>query len=842
MIAFLFYLVIFGFIYSLSNRVTALQQELFLLKKKSTTQRVRAKGSVSFKATEAPVKEATPDIVQKYETIETVKAQAPSEPTNAWFDYIKNYFTTGNVAVRIGGVILFFGLAFLAKYASDNSMVSIEIRMLALVFFSFALITVGWRLREREGYYGLILQGIGIGVFYLVVYVSTKSYLLLSPATAFIIMLSIVIFGSLLAVRQNSLHLAVFAIGGGFLAPILTSDGSGSHIGLFTYFALLNSAIVGIAWYRSWRFLNLLGFVFTFGIATTWGVLDYDSTLFMTTEPFLILFFFFYLSVSILFSYKQDFDAKGIIDGTLVFGLPFIVFTLQTSLASQLENTLAISAIAMGSIYFVLFKILSRNKDMQLLSLSFLSLSIIFFTLAIPYIFNARITSALWVLEAAAIIWVSLRQEHFFARVFAQGLLLFSTLIYIVESFNNQTPSLAFINNIYLGYFIIFTANFFSAYMLYKHENQLREADKQAPLLFLVIALVLWFFSGVQEAERINISFTNTMLIYTALGGFLLAFTASKLKWKPLINILQGYLVIGGLLLVSLVSHYSFTHPFAGFGALSIPLFFAVHYFQLHLFDKEWELQRPLHLVSLWILTLIMSKEFSYLVSLITTSETFIISSWGVSFIAILVLIRKKERLLPKTFDAYLEDYRLLGAMGIIMMLVCWEVLSLFLSGNPAPLPYLPLLNPLELVEITGLFLMYDYFKKRTKVFAFLGGAALLLSTIILARTIHVYVDIDYSFFKLTESIIFQMSLSILWSIIAVFIMIKANSLQNRTLWIWGAGLIGVVVVKLFLIELANSGSVERIISFIAVGLLLLLVGYFAPLPTLKEKSIQEAP
>ncbi len=37
--------------------------------------------------------------------------------------------------------------------------------------------------------------------------------------------------------------------------------------------------------------------------------------------------------------------------------------------------------------------------------------------------------------------------------------------------------------------------------------------------------------------------------------------------------------------------------------------------------------------------------------------------------------------------------------------------------------------------------------------------------------------------------------------------------------------------ISLFLVELGNSGGVARIVSFIVVGLLLLVVGYFAPIP-----------
>ena len=54
-----------------------------------------------------------------------------------------------------------------------------------------------------------------------------------------------------------------------------------------------------------------------------------------------------------------------------------------------------------------------------------------------------------------------------------------------------------------------------------------------------------------------------------------------------------------------------------------------------------------------------------------------------------------------------------------------------------------------------------------------------------------------------------------------------------------GAALIAVVVAKLFFVELGNRGGLERIISFIGVGVLLLVVGYFAPLPPRKAEPEQ---
>ena len=95
----------------------------------------------------------------------------------------------------------------------------------------------------------------------------------------------------------------------------------------------------------------------------------------------------------------------------------------------------------------------------------------------------------------------------------------------------------------------------------------------------------------------------------------------------------------------------------------------------------------------------------------------------------------------------------------------------------------------------------------------------------------HYYNGIEWNAQALLASFGVQATLSIIWAITAIVIMVLANRKQKRTLWIVGASLMGIVVCKLFLVELANSNGIERIISFIAVGLLLLFVGWFAPVP-----------
>ena len=184
----------------------------------------------------------------------------------------------GNPLARIGIVILFFGAAFLAKYANDNSMIPVELRFIALALGAFALLIVGWRLREKRAIYGQLLQGGGIAGLYLTVFAATRLYQLLPFTLAFALLAVVALAAAVLAVAQNALSLAVIGTAGGFLAPIMVSTGSGNYVALFTYYAVLNLGVFAVAWFRTWRVLNVLGFLFTFTITGLWRATSIRST------------------------------------------------------------------------------------------------------------------------------------------------------------------------------------------------------------------------------------------------------------------------------------------------------------------------------------------------------------------------------------------------------------------------------------------------------------------------------------------------------------------------------------------------------------------------------------
>jgi uncharacterized membrane protein len=111
--------------------------------------------------------------------------------------------------------------------------------------------------------------------------------------------------------------------------------------------------------------------------------------------------------------------------------------------------------------------------------------------------------------------------------------------------------------------------------------------------------------------------------------------------------------------------------------------------------------------------------------------------------------------------------------------------------------------------------------------FAWLNG--------ILARSLHYWGEVPFTAHGMLHSPLAQASFSIFWSLLALLATLYAVRQGHRLIWICGATLLGVVVAKLFMVDLAGHGTVARIVSFVAVGLLLLVIGWFAPVPPKQE-------
>jgi uncharacterized membrane protein len=88
---------------------------------------------------------------------------------------------------------------------------------------------------------------------------------------------------------------------------------------------------------------------------------------------------------------------------------------------------------------------------------------------------------------------------------------------------------------------------------------------------------------------------------------------------------------------------------------------------------------------------------------------------------------------------------------------------------------------------------------------------------------------------SLVASTTLQAALSMVWGATGLAAMTLGARQRQRVVWLVGAALMTVVVAKLILVDLGNAGTLGRVVSFLGVGVLLLVVGYFAPVPPRAE-------
>ena len=344
--------------------------------------------------------------------------RAPAEPS--WdaklVASIKRWFTEGNVPVKIGVLVLLFGVGAALKLAAEKGYftLSIEVRLIVIAVAAFAGLALGWRERIRKPAFGLSLQGGAIGVLLLTVFAAYRLYSLLPSGLAFALVVVLGAGSAALSVLQKNMSLAVLGFLGGYLAPVILSTGSDNHVALFTYYAVLNAAVFAISWRQSWRLLNLMGFAFTFGVGTAWGKQYYRPELFATVEPFLVLFFVFYILIGFMYVLRQTEHRRPWVDGTLVFGTPLVAFPLQAAMLKHDRIGMAFSALVVALVYAGLVAWLRNRRGERLLTEAYAALALGFATLAVPLAFSASTTASVWALEGAGVAWLGLRQDRKF--------------------------------------------------------------------------------------------------------------------------------------------------------------------------------------------------------------------------------------------------------------------------------------------------------------------------------------------------------------------------------------------------------------------------------------------
>ncbi|WP_085315683.1 DUF2339 domain-containing protein [Derxia lacustris] len=844
---------------------------------------------------------------------------------------LRDWLFGGNAVVRVGALLIFLGLAFLVRWAAERAVFPVGARVALAGFAGMALLATGWRLRERRPGYAMTLQGAGVAIVYLTAYAALRLYDLIAPGTAFTVMAGICALATVLALRQDSMSLAVLAFGGGFAAPVLASTGHGSHVALFGWYALLDLAVMFIAARRQWRALSRMAFIATFAIATVWGVLRYRPELFATTEPFLLLFFALFTAAGVLPALRRLPPAATALDGMLVFGTPLVAFALQAKLVDDTEYGLAWSALALGLLYLLLARRVGANAgpaatratataaraghpdraatadhtatddndapDLRLLADALLALGIGFLTLAIPLAFGSGVTSALWALEGAGLVWTGLRQRRLLPRCAGLALQALAGLGFLDSVTVEHWEEIPFANRLFLGAALLAVAAFLVAWWLRRAaaEDDARPPDLDTPdpgalesawiAIERVLPTPLWLagFGWVLVAFALDITrsvvgpdsllrpafapASQLHLMLLAYAGCALAAwkAAQRLDWRVARLPARALLAaMFGVLIFNIGDGVQLTQ---GHGPLIWPAVLATHFWLLRAADRQraaapdgdWLARRLgdplsvlLHAGSVWFIALAVGR---LLWQWIDADRL-----WQHDWAAVLNALAPAALLLALValhrfgaarwpVAAQPRAWLWIGAGPVALAVVFGNaVLAPLARGDTPPLPWIALLNPVDGALLLGVVALALWWRcLRSDDFAPPRSVAVLPPILALVafmdvntawlRIAHHAAGIAWDAEALFHSPLVQLGYALLWTSLAFVLMVAARRAASRWLWGTGAALLGLTVVKLFLVDLANAGSGERIAAFMGVGLLMLAVGYVAPMPPAEDDA-----
>jgi len=776
-------------------------------------------------------------------------AAAPAESaTAAWRQHpLLAWFVQVHLMVQIGVVVLFFGVGFLVKYAVDQGWFPLELRLISAALLGVVLATVGWRVRTQRRTYGLALIGGGIGIVYLTTFGAYYFYGLLPALLAFTIFVLLALTYAVMALVNDAPILAFLAIVGAFLAPWLTADESGSYVVLFSYYAVVNLGVLALAWAKRWSGLNLVSFLFTLAAGVTWGATAYLPTDFVGAETFLLGFFGFYLLISFwdalhtgrLPTSAQPAELRWAAV-LLLFANPLATFTLQSLLVAGREHWLAYSAFSFALLYGLLAAVSQRQRAAALFSQGCTFFAGFFLLIGIPLRFDPQVTAALWAVQGLGQLWLGVRSRRTWPQAWGLLVQLLAGGAFLVQLTETPfQPFTPFLNRIYLSTLILAVAAILSATLVYRDQPTAKGAQAVWRYGLFGLGLSWWYGGGLgqwpfyaEQADRWVI-----LLLFFVLSGLLGEGYGVLAGWRgPRVMLMAMLPAAWGVALYLFAQQI---HPFM-VGWWVWPVILAVHLF--YLWRGGERAPALYHAGGLWLATFLLTW---WSVRSVTIAELAV--AWqGIAWLLVPTLaLWLGSWLAARTRGSAQVGYGFYGAAPIALFLLTasgW--INQHNPGNSAPLPFIPFFNPLDLMLATVIVVLWQWSRwvqgavqpQLAPTIASLRQWAIWLLSLwvfnlALARGLHYLIPLPFTWSAFYGSALVQTVYALVWGVLALALMYLAHHRHWRAVWSIGAALLGLTIVKLFIVDLANTGTLARIVSFISVGLLTITIAYFWPAP-----------
>ncbi len=392
---------------------------------------------------------------------------------------------------RIGILAVLISAAWFLKLAIDNHWIGPLGRVLIGLLAGAGLIAWSERFRSR-GYdaFSYSLKAVGSGVLYLSLWAAFSLFHLLPSSVAFAAMILVTAFNGFMAWTQDAELLGLYAIAGGLSTPLLLSEGGNHEVTLFSYLFMLDVAVLALVVLKPWSRLLFASFLGTIFFFAGWWAEYYSHSQAGRTSVFLTLFFLVFAFAPRLMKLRGGAEGEdtasvsshpsawdnlsGILLPLMNASLAFLAF--YTIVDETVAPWLAVgfAAFYLGMLRLPEQGILRRNPP--LLSGLYLATAVVFLTIAIPLKAHGRWLTIGWLVEGAAMLWVSRRVGSALLRVLAVLCLLLGLgALAVVNPAASFTPVF---NQRFGTYCVAIAALAFTAWLARRSHDELAQ-DQQ---------------------------------------------------------------------------------------------------------------------------------------------------------------------------------------------------------------------------------------------------------------------------------------------------------------------------------------------------------------------------
>jgi uncharacterized membrane protein len=280
---------------------------------------------------------------------------------------------SGNQWFTIIGVLaLLFGIGFFLKYAIDQGWINPVMRVALGASTGALLVILGEVWKDKHKKYAQALTGGGLAILYFSVYASLQYYHLVSQSTAFLGAAVVTVLGVFLAYRYGSKPLAVLALIGGYLSPLMLSSNQNQQIQLLVYLSLLNIGVLGMLAKDFWLeilYVGLLGTGINFAVwfsSFSISANTLNSMIFLISNFFVVVL----TSHAVFRKYHEEKHLPLKADlhfayWDLLSGI-FMLIAISALLYTHFHSYLAPVSLLISVIYFIAYVLVDRLEHSSL--------------------------------------------------------------------------------------------------------------------------------------------------------------------------------------------------------------------------------------------------------------------------------------------------------------------------------------------------------------------------------------------------------------------------------------------------------------------------------------------